>query len=155
MEQFCIHFHEKKQNDLQHRIDSTRFPKPFLRENWDLGVDDGYLSSLLDYWRYDYDWSRKEAELNRYPQFTCNGTKKTLRVPIYIRFSQPLFDINNLLILKQFSRSRNCNNTAIFRTWEHILDTKIAYFFLFQSDIECSFADAFPSKFSFCYKLTK
>ena len=71
MEQFCIHFHEEKWDDLQHRIDSTRLPKPFLRENWDLGVDDGYLSSLLDYWRYDYDWSRKEAELNRYPQFTC------------------------------------------------------------------------------------
>ena len=34
-------------------------------------MDDGYLSSLLAYWRYDYDWSRKEAELNRYPQFTC------------------------------------------------------------------------------------
>lgn len=71
MEQFYIHFHKEKWNDLQHRIDSTRFPKPFLREDWDLGVDDGYLSSLLDYWRYDYDWSRKEAELNRYPQFTC------------------------------------------------------------------------------------
>lgn len=53
MEQFRIHFHEKKQNDLQHRIDSTRFPKPFMREDWDLGVDDGYLSLLLDYWRYD------------------------------------------------------------------------------------------------------
>ena len=54
MEQFCIHFHEeKKWNDLQHRIDSTRFPKPFMREDWDLGVDDGYLSLLLDYWRYD------------------------------------------------------------------------------------------------------
>lgn len=50
MEQFCIHFHEeKKWNDLQHRIDSTRFPKPFMREDWDLGVDDGYLSSLLAY----------------------------------------------------------------------------------------------------------
>ena len=49
MEQFRIHFHEEKWNGLQHRIDSTRFPKPFLRENWDLGVDDGYLSSLLTY----------------------------------------------------------------------------------------------------------
>lgn len=88
-------------------------------------------------------------------QQTSTWHEKTLRVPIYMRFSQPLFDINNLLILKQFSRFRNCNKTAIFHTREHILDTKIAYFFLFQSDIECSFADAFPSKFSFCYKLTK
>ena len=38
MEQFCIHFHEgKKWNDLQHRIDSTRLPKPFLREKLELG----------------------------------------------------------------------------------------------------------------------
>lgn len=73
MEQFRIHFHEEKWNDLQHRIDSTRFIKPFLRENWDLGVDDGYLSSLLSYWRYDYDWSRKEAELNRfYVKHSCS-----------------------------------------------------------------------------------
>ena len=35
MEQFRIHFHEEKWNDLQHRIDSTRYPKPYLRENWD------------------------------------------------------------------------------------------------------------------------
>ena len=41
MEQFRIHFHEEKWDDLQHRIDSTRLPKPFLRENWDLGVDNG------------------------------------------------------------------------------------------------------------------
>ena len=41
MEQFRILFHKEKWNDLQHRIDSTRLPKLFLRENWDLGVDDG------------------------------------------------------------------------------------------------------------------
>ena len=38
MEQFCIHLHEeKKWNDLQHRIDSTRLPTPFLREKLGLG----------------------------------------------------------------------------------------------------------------------
>lgn len=47
--------------------------------------------------------------------------EKTLRVPIYMRFSQPLFDFNILLILKRLSNSRNCNKTAIFRTREHIL----------------------------------
>lgn len=67
MEQFHIHFQEEQWDDLYQRIDNTRFPKPFQRENWDLGVDDAYLSSLLAYWRNDYDRSRKETELNRYP----------------------------------------------------------------------------------------
>ena len=71
MEPFVIRFRKEEIDDLHHRIDNTRMPKTFPRENWDLGVDDGYLSSLLAYWRKDYDWSRKEAELNRYPQFTC------------------------------------------------------------------------------------
>lgn len=71
MEHFHIHFQEEHWDDLYQRIDNTRFPKPFQRENWDLGVDDAYLSSLLAYWRNDYDWSRKETELNGYPQFTC------------------------------------------------------------------------------------
>lgn len=40
--------------------------------------------------------------------------------PIYMRFPQPLFDSNNLLILKHLSNSRNGNKAAIFRTREHI-----------------------------------
>ena len=66
----------------------------------------------------------------------------------------PLFFFFFLLILKHFSKSKNYNKTAIFRTREHILDTKIACFFLFQSDIKCRFSSSFPAKFSFCYKLT-
>ena len=67
MEQFCIHFHEEK-NGMTCNIALTAldYPSRSCVKNWDLGVDDGYLSSLLSYWRYDYDWSRKEAELNRF-----------------------------------------------------------------------------------------
>jgi len=57
--------------------------------------------------------------------------EKTPRVPIYMRFSQPLFGFNKLLILKHLSKTKNYDKTAIFRTREHILDTKIACFFLF------------------------
>ena len=49
------------------------YPSRSCVKNWNLGVDDGYLSSLLAYWRYDYDWSRKEAELNRfYVKHSCS-----------------------------------------------------------------------------------
>ena len=62
---------------------------------------------------------------------TSTWHEKTLRVPIYMRFSQPIFGFNKLFILKHLSKTKNYDKTAIFRTREHILDTKIACFFLF------------------------
>ena len=40
-------------------------------DNWNLGTDRDYLQSLLNYWCDEYDWHRKEQELNRFPQYTC------------------------------------------------------------------------------------
>ena len=71
MEEFRIHFTEEQMEDLRRRIGHTRLPKALNAENWSLGTDDDYLSSLLTYWGNGYDWSRKEMELNQYPQFIC------------------------------------------------------------------------------------
>jgi len=71
LKEFHIHFDEEQINSLQSRIDSTRLPRVLENEKWALGTDSDYLTSLLNYWRNDYDWYRKERELNQYPQFTC------------------------------------------------------------------------------------
>ena len=71
MKEFSIHFDEGQMEDLRRRIGCTRLPKAFHGGNWNLGMDDDYLSALLEYWRTGYDWTRKEKELNRYSQFTC------------------------------------------------------------------------------------
>ena len=71
LKEFYIHFDEKQLNDLRFRIDSTRLPDALKNETWDLGTDGNYLTALLNYWRNDYDWYRKERELNQYSQFTC------------------------------------------------------------------------------------
>ena len=71
MKDFCIDFGEEQMDDLRRRISCTRFPRPWNNENWTLGTDSDYLQTLLDYWRDGYDWSRKQRELNQYPQFTC------------------------------------------------------------------------------------
>ncbi len=71
IKEFNIHFDEEQIEDLRRRIDCTRFPKALKDGNWNLGMDDDYLSSLLEYWRNGYDWTHREAELNQYPQFTC------------------------------------------------------------------------------------
>ncbi|MDO5547517.1 MAG: epoxide hydrolase [Eubacteriales bacterium] len=72
MKEFKIHFDEERMEDLRRRIGCTRLPKAFKARNWNLGIDDNYLSSLLEYWRNGYDWTQKEMELNQYPQFTCD-----------------------------------------------------------------------------------
>ena len=71
MKAFNIHFGEEQMEELRRRIDCTRLPKPLNDGAWALGTDGDYLPALLTYWRDGYDWSRKERELNRYPQFTC------------------------------------------------------------------------------------
>ena len=71
MKEFRIHFEEEGLEDLRQRIRHTRLPKAFPDGSWKFGTDDSYLPSLLNYWQDGYDWTRREAELNRYPQFTC------------------------------------------------------------------------------------
>ena len=71
MKEFSIHFGEERMEDLRRRIGCTRLPKALNGRDWRLGTDDDYLQSLLEYWCKGYDWTHKEIELNRYPQFTC------------------------------------------------------------------------------------
>lgn len=71
MKEFNIHFDEKQIENLRCRIGCTRLPNTLKSENWNLGIADDYLSSLLEYWCNSYDWTHKEIELNQYPQFIC------------------------------------------------------------------------------------
>ena len=71
MKEFRIHFEDAQMEDLRQRIGRARLPRAQEGGGWELGMDDNYLPSLLAYWRDGYDWTRKEEELNRYPQFTC------------------------------------------------------------------------------------
>ena len=71
LKEFHIHFDEKQLNDLRSRIGFTRLPDTLKNEKWDLGTDGDYLATLLNYWCNDYDWYRKERELNRYSQVNC------------------------------------------------------------------------------------
>lgn len=71
MRAFRIHFDEEQMQELRRRISHTRLPAAPDAGGWALGTDGGYLRELLAYWRDGYDWTRRERELNRYPQFTC------------------------------------------------------------------------------------
>lgn len=77
MQKFEIHFSEEQLADLRQRLKDTRLPPDLANESWQFGTDRAYLQELLDYWQNDYDWRKKENELNQYPQFIAeiNGLK--------------------------------------------------------------------------------
>lgn len=71
MKEFKIQFSENQIDELRKRIACTRLPPAFHQNNWERGTNTEYLIKLLAYWRTDYNWFRKEKELNRYAQFIC------------------------------------------------------------------------------------
>ena len=57
-------------DDLQRRLEDTRWPDPQPAPGWDYGVPLAYIQDLAEHWRTGYDWRKQEARLNQHPQFT-------------------------------------------------------------------------------------
>jgi pimeloyl-ACP methyl ester carboxylesterase len=57
-------------DDLQDRLNRTRWTEELADGGTDYGVTVDYVKRLADYWRTGYDWRTWEARLNQYPQFT-------------------------------------------------------------------------------------
>ncbi|MGQ0619793.1 MAG: epoxide hydrolase family protein [Panacagrimonas sp.] len=72
VEPFSVHVPEAVLNDLQERLARTRWAPDFANERWAFGTEAGYLRSLVDHWRTDYDWRKHESLINAWPQFRTN-----------------------------------------------------------------------------------
>lgn len=71
MKPFAIDFEESALADLRERVNRTRRNPAPSPDGWDLGTPADALSDVLKYWTETYDWKRKEAELNAFPQYIC------------------------------------------------------------------------------------
>ncbi|MED5293218.1 MAG: epoxide hydrolase [Actinomycetota bacterium] len=56
--------------DLHDRLAKTRWPERELVEDWSQGIPLSYVQEMCDYWLHSYDWRQREADLNRFNQFT-------------------------------------------------------------------------------------
>lgn len=88
MKEFRIHFEQEQFDDLRRRLERTRLPRPFPGEGWEFGVEPACLTALLDRWREGYDWRKREAELNQYPQFIAEIDGVSIHF-FHIRGSNP------------------------------------------------------------------
>lgn len=66
---FKIAIPDSALTDLEQRLANTRLPDQIPGTTWEYGTDLAYLTSLLDYWRDEYNWRREEAKLNQFDQF--------------------------------------------------------------------------------------
>ena len=55
--------------DLQRRLQATRYPDQIPGSGWDYGAELSETKALVEYWRDHYDWRKHEAELTAFPHF--------------------------------------------------------------------------------------
>ena len=66
---YTVDIPQKQLDDLQTRLENTRWPDAQTTDNWDQGMPLGYTMELAQYWQTQYDWRRCEQKLNSWPQF--------------------------------------------------------------------------------------
>ncbi|XP_033323810.1 juvenile hormone epoxide hydrolase 1 [Megalopta genalis] len=56
--------------DLKHRLATRRsYVQPLENVGWTYGISTEFLNSVLDHWKDKYNWTERQALLNKYPQF--------------------------------------------------------------------------------------
>ncbi|WP_343524148.1 epoxide hydrolase family protein [Pedobacter sp.] len=66
---FKIEVDQTVLDDLQHRLQHTRWTDEPEGADWSYGTNGAYLKQLLTYWQNDYDWRKHESALNVLPHF--------------------------------------------------------------------------------------
>lgn len=66
---FTIQISQDVLDDLQYRLEHTRWPSEVKNAGWDYGTSGVYLKKLVAYWQKSYDWRKQEAALNKFAQF--------------------------------------------------------------------------------------
>ena len=67
--EFQINIPQHELDDLQRRIDQTRFPEAETPDDWSQGLPLEYAMQLCEYWRDTYDWRSRESYFNGFDQY--------------------------------------------------------------------------------------
>ena len=67
---FTVQIPQPVLNDLQTRLQRTRFPDEIQGSNWDYGTNLAYQRELIAYWTDEFDWREQERQINAFDHFT-------------------------------------------------------------------------------------
>jgi pimeloyl-ACP methyl ester carboxylesterase len=88
LEPFRVSIPQAALDDLQDRLNRTRWPNELSGVGWQYGVPMAYVRRLADYWCTGYDWRLWEAKLNAYPQFTTEIDGQNIHF-LHVRSPEP------------------------------------------------------------------
>ncbi|RJE86231.1 epoxide hydrolase [Paenibacillus sp. 1011MAR3C5] len=67
---FRIHTSQAELDDLNLRLQLTRWPDEIAGSGWNYGASLSFVKEMTEYWRTTFDWGKQEDLLNEIPQFT-------------------------------------------------------------------------------------
>jgi len=74
IEPFTININQTVLDDLQARLEHTRWPDQPQGADWSLGTNLEFMQSLTHYWLKTYDWRKTEKELNEFNHYQLKDT---------------------------------------------------------------------------------
>jgi microsomal epoxide hydrolase len=78
MQKFLIEVPQEELDDLQFRLERTRYPETLEGTGWSYGMELETLQRFVDYWKDGYDWRARERKYNQYDQFTTTAAGETV-----------------------------------------------------------------------------
>jgi pimeloyl-ACP methyl ester carboxylesterase len=75
-------------DDLQARLQNTRFATPAPGDSWDYGTPESYLREMVDHWKDGFDWRAQEERMNAHPQFLTEIDGQTIHF-VHVRSAEP------------------------------------------------------------------
>ncbi len=66
---FQIRVSDEALEDLRRRLRATRWPERETVDDWSQGIPLAYVQEVCAYWSEKYDWRKREARINAFPQF--------------------------------------------------------------------------------------
>jgi epoxide hydrolase len=85
---FTVEIPQADLDDLQRRLENTRFAPAAPGDTWEYGTPESYLREMVEYWRSEYDWREQEARMNEYPQFVTEIDDQTIHF-VHVRSEEP------------------------------------------------------------------
>ena len=69
IEPFEIHISDADLDDLNARLERTRFPEAETPDDWSQGIPLSYMKEIQKYWLSEYNWPKRLELLNQWPGF--------------------------------------------------------------------------------------
>ena len=85
---FTIEVPQADLDDLQARLERTRFAPAAPGDSWEYGTPESYLREMVDHWRSGFDWRAQESRMNAYPNFRTEIDGQTIHF-VHVRSAEP------------------------------------------------------------------